>query len=986
MTNTNISPTTHNNSIFDVEGEIPQMMRDFNWADTPLGTPDTWSEVLKLSVSLCLNSRFPLILWWGDELTMLYNDPYRYHLQGKHPSALGRPGSEVWSEIWSVIGPMLNGVFTTGKATYSDDLQLFLERNGYPEETYHTFSYSAVKDTDGKIVGIFTPVSETTERVISERRLNTLGDIGRARAENERELLPQLADVISHNRMDFPFAAFYELDRDASQVKLLFQSGLDESAQQYLTAPSLTRAFFSSLNTGEATQFNDLDHFFPDLPKSILGFAAKTGIIAPVPTHSDGGWLLFFSALSPHSALNKDGISFYESVAREIAVALKEVRAYEQERKRAQMLTELDRAKTEFFSNVSHEFRTPLTLLLGPVEDLLSTQETSPQELKRQLLLVQRNAIRLQKLVNALLDFARIEAGRAEPSFTETNLSKLTASICSSFTSLMDNAGLEFSVNCDPQMAHVFVDPDMWEKIVLNLVSNAFKFTEHGSITISLAAENDYACLKVSDSGIGIPEHELPNTFKRFHRIKSSFARTHEGSGIGLALIKELIEMHRGEISVESSAKGTTFTVRIPLGSKHLPQELINAKTHLASTSIARDAFVQEAQRWGSADESLETSLKTPSPQSNMDITILLVEDNADMRDYVHNIIGDRWSVRRASNGVEALALLQKQQFDLIVSDVMLPKMDGFELLSIVRADQRWSDIPVLLLSARAGEEATVEGLNAGATDYLVKPFSPKELIARIGSALDAAKTRTISDLRKEIQTLAHLTSHELQEPVRTIKSYQRLLAVRYQDRLGSDADEFIEKCVQSAETIDRMVSDLWTYAHVGRFQQQDFVEVDTNRELGSALEELGAKIRERKAKIKHASLPKTVAIEEHVRILFRNMLDNALNFSKGSPEISIGVKPAEKAWVFSVEDNGKGIDEMDRGKVFAMFTRLHAKPSAEGSGMGLAICKRIIDNQGGRIWVEANSTGGASFFFTLPCIPSDLPLESKADPTEANQ
>ena len=268
----------------------------------------------------------------------------------------------------------------------------------------------------------------------------------------------------------------------------------------------------------------------------------------------------------------------------------------ETEKRRADMLAALDRAKTDFFSNVSHEFRTPLTLMLGPIDEALAEPGAALQG--ESLETVQRNALRLLKLVNTLLDFSRMEAGRVRASFEPVDLAVLTADLASAFRSAMERGGLRFDVDCPPLAEPVYVDHDMWEKIVLNLISNAFKFTFAGNITVSLRQLDGAARLTVSDTGVGIPQAELPLLFERFHRIEGQRSRTHEGSGIGLALVQELVKLHAGSITVASELdRGTTFTVSVPLGNAHLPSDRLAASV-LPSTSVGPEAFVQEALRW----------------------------------------------------------------------------------------------------------------------------------------------------------------------------------------------------------------------------------------------------------------------------------------------------------------------------------------------------------------------------------------------------
>src|SRR6185436_7989779 len=365
-------------------------------------------------------------------------------------------------------------------------------------------------------------------------------------------------------------------------------------------------------------------------------------------------------------------------------------------------LAEIDRAKTAFFSNVSHEFRTPLTLLLGPTQDALASPD---QALRGEALeSVHRNALRLLKLVNALLDFSRLEAGRVEAVYEPVDLSALTRDLASGFRSAVERAGLAFHFESDEIAQPAFVDRGLWEKIVLNLLSNAFKFTFQGAISVTLRQTPGHYELAVADTGVGIPENELPHVFERFRRVEGARARTHEGSGIGLALVQELARMHGGEAAVTSApGQGSTFTVTIPRGSAHLPAERIRAAAPDGASALpAIRAFVEEAVRW--ADQ--EADVEAPPGAAR----ILVVDDNADMRAYLGRILGARWAVETQPDGVAALAAALARPPDLVLSDVMMPALDGFGLLDALRAEESTRHVPVVLLSARAGEEARIEG------------------------------------------------------------------------------------------------------------------------------------------------------------------------------------------------------------------------------------------------------------------------------------
>jgi signal transduction histidine kinase/CheY-like chemotaxis protein len=480
-------------------------------------------------------------------------------------------------------------------------------------------------------------------------------------------------------------------------------------------------------------------------------------------------------ALNPYRPLDVSYAGFLNLVAGQIAASISNARAYEEEKKRAEALAEIDRAKTAFFSNVSHEFRTPLTLMLGPLQDLLSRSQThlSPTA-AQQLELVNRNGARLLRLVNTLLDFSRIEAGRVKAVYQATDLAAFTAELAGVFRSATERAGLGLVVDCRQTKEIAYVDRDMWEKIVLNLVSNAFKFTFDGEIEVTLNQVGNSAELRVCDTGVGIPPEEIPRLFDRFHRVPNARSRTHEGTGIGLALVHELVRLHGGSMRVDSMlGRGTTFFVSIPLGQDHLAAEQIGGQRTLASTATGANPFVQEAIRWlpdsdASNEDELplqEELLPVPCPQGSVTSDrrrVLIADDNADMRQYLSRLLAERYEVVAVSDGQLALESIEKQAPDLVLSDIMMPNLDGFGLLRALRSNSETKTVPVILLSARAGEEARVEGVDAGADDYLVKPFSARELLARVQTHLELAQVREEANdlLRKNEERLrAFLTA-----------------------------------------------------------------------------------------------------------------------------------------------------------------------------------------------------------------------------------
>ncbi len=741
--------------MFDGIGELPGLMAAMEWGKTLLGPEQDWPQSLRSALSICVGSRFPIAIYWGPQLALLYNDAWSPILGAKHPWALGRAAKDVWPEIWDAIEPLFQQVMTKGESTYSEDSLLLMHRHGYTEECYFNFTFTPIRDERGHVGGVFNAVIETTYRVISERRSGVLRELSErvVAARSADEVCQLAAASLARAQHDVPFCALY-LVEDASRARLAGCAGLtagSSAAPEHLpfNGPAVW-PFDVARATGKILTVKDLHE--RNLPGGAWPEPPREALIVPIVTGGGGppaGFLVL--GASPRRAVDDEYKQFAERVASHVAMALSSATAYEQERKRAEALTELDKAKTLFFSNVSHEFRTPLTLMLGPTEDLLSGTHGALAEGQRpQLELLHRNAVRLQKLVNNLLDFSRIEAGRFQAVYAPVELAELTRDLASVFRSAVERAGLTLTVDCPPLAEPVYVDRDLWEKVVLNLLSNALKFTFEGGIEVSLRSVEDSVVLRVKDTGVGVPAAEVPRLFERFHRVEGTRARTHEGSGIGLALVQELTKMHGGEIRAESQlGVGTTFTVTLPKGAAHLPEERLGVAGDAARVKGA-EAFVEEALRW-----SPQRADAVAQPSGAARERVLLADDNTDMREYVQRLLEPHWAVEAVADGEAALLSARAHPPDVILTDVMMPKLDGFGLLRALRSDALTRGIPVVLLSARAGEESTLEGLEAGADDYLVKPFSARELCARVRTQLEIARLRRGAEAeRDQLRTL----------------------------------------------------------------------------------------------------------------------------------------------------------------------------------------------------------------------------------------
>lgn len=827
-------------------------MRSHAWAASPLGSPEDWPQSLKTIVRVMLDSRYAMWMAWGPELTFFCNDAYLPTVGLKRDWVLGARSDRVWREIWPDIGPRIDSVLASGKATWDEGLLLFLERSGFTEETYHTFSYSPVYDDGMHIAGMLCVVTEVTDRVIGERRLRVLRDLAAQSVgvESVDDSCQRAMQVLAQYPNDLPFAALYLTSESAAT-----DSTADEPAQVRRAAvsrplpedwfpPSLDVVGGQALwNLGELLERQAGGQREGPGGQIVSGLPQR-GLVVPaapwpdpvpgavvLPLRSSGqerlvGFLI--AGVSPRVAFDEAYGSFLDLIASQVVSAISNARAYELERGRAEALAEIDRAKTTFFSNVSHEFRTPLTLMLGPVEDMAADPQV-PDTVRNRLDVLHRNSLRLLKLVNSLLEFSRIEAGRIQASFEPTDLGAVTRDLVSTFGSAIELAGLELRQQISQSMQPVYVDRDMWERIVLNLLSNAFKYTHQGEIGIEVSQSPTHAVFSVRDTGIGIPTEAIPRLFDRFYRVEGARGRTHEGTGIGLSLVHELVRLHGGSVAVESEVgKGTTVTIRIPLGCAHIPPERIGARRpDLPPASSAR-AYVQEALRWlpdsksaANADDGLQFTSRAapasrdPAVREKPAARVLVADDNADMRDYVRDLLGSFYAVEVVSDGVAALEAARRSTPDLIISDVMMPRMDGFELVRRLRAEPSLREVPTILLSARAGEESVIEGLEAMADDYLVKPFSARELLARVGAQLQLGRLRREAAAREQA---LRLTAEALlrQAPLgiyvvdadfrlREINPTAEFAFRHVQDPIGRDFDEVIH-AIRPKEYADEIV------------------------------------------------------------------------------------------------------------------------------------------------------------------------------------
>ncbi|EPX55356.1 hypothetical protein D187_009351 [Cystobacter fuscus DSM 2262] len=937
-------------------GEMGARMRALDWSHTAVGPVEGWPQSLRTAVSILLNSRFPMMIHWGKELTQFYNDAYAPSLGSKHPGALGQAAYPWWSEIWDVLEPMFERVLA-GEATWYTD-QLFLpNRHGFVEEAYFTLSHSPIRDESGGINGIFLAVTETTAQVLGGRRLRALKALGEA-CENPPstwEACQRAARVLEDYRHDVPFALFYL--RDGGILRRAALVGLEETSP---AAPEVVPEDAGSgtepvwplalvARSGEPLTLEDVEARAGALPGGPWPETPRYALVLPLGEASEASAGVLVVGISPRRPLDADYRSFLSLVAGQVTTALARARRAEEERRQADAAAELDRSKTAFFSNVSHELRTPLTLLMGPLEDALADTAQSLTGTQRERVdLAWRGARRLLKLVGMVLDFSRMDARRMHAALEPTDLSALTAGCASTFEAAFQKAGVRLVIDCPPLPGLMRVDREAWEKIVLNLVSNAFKFTFAGEVRVSLRWSEGRVELAVADTGTGIPEAELPRLFERFHRVKGTRGRSVEGSGIGLALVRELARMHGGEVRAESTpGQGSTFFVT-------LPARLEPGEVSTPPGPLAR-AFVQEAEGW------LESP---PAPSSGPRAGlahVLLAEDNADMRAHLRRLLEEAgYTVEAVADGQAALERARARPPELVLSDVMMPGLDGFELLRALKDHAPTSHTPVILLSARAGQEAIVEGLAAGASDYLVKPFSARELLARVEGALKTERARS------DLDAFAGRIAHDL----RNLLAPLSMLSERIRDSSDERARWAGERLERITRRAYNLLDGMLTFSQAGSAAKASHGAVsvravadDVAEDLSGARTRVGAVLELQDVEDVHVTLPRGL-----LYVVLANLLTNAFKFMEGRPErrVEVTARAEGAGCVLTVRDTGPGISAAALPRIFEPFYRAPGA-TASGHGIGLATVRRILKAHGGEVSVQSVVDQGTTFTVWMP-------------------
>lgn len=931
-----LAGTPSRDSVFACAGEMAERCAAHDWSSTPVGPPADWPRSLRTVVAMVLRSRFPMIVTWGEEFVMIYNDSYIATLGSKHPGALGSRLPDEFAEIWDIIGPQQTAVLHAEGTQFDEDIPFVLERGSGLEETFYTFSWSHVPaDEPGAGPGgVLTVLSERTAEVVGARRLRLLNTL-RARTADLTDpalAITECLGVLAGAGADLVHGAMYVPDEAGRLVR-----GHDFGVLPHpLSAPGVTPpvALACWEDQAVATETTGL----------------TTSVALPVRARDQMAGVLL---LVPHPLrpLDRDHHEWLALLAAQVTQAVGHATARADELSRIRALSEIDAAKTDFLSNISHEFRTPLTLLLGPLEDALETAEGSLSQ--PQLRSMHTNATRLLRLVNDLLDVAQMDLDPRDPSFEPVDLTAATHDLLLPFEEASLRAGLVFVTDLE-DIGVVATDPAMWEATVINLVANAIKYTPRGIVEVTLSTQDDLLVFEVSDTGVGIPEHEQELVFERFHRVKGPDAISAEGTGLGLALVAESVRAMGGSVALDSEpGRGSRFTVTVALTrADHRPT--------LRRSPIAAEILAQDLAPPAVVPADVETSGVVHDQDAP---TIVVVDDNVAMRERMAHVLGTLGRVVTCQDGLEAIEVLNRIPADLVVTDLMMPRLDGLGLVHHLRADPRHSTLPILVLSARAGSDTATSALDSGADDYVVKPFTTAELLARCRSTLEMSRLRADRAAAAARNSVLAGVSHELQTPLAVIISALDLIVTCVDDE--TMRTEAARRAASRVIVLDRLVRQFLDWSRMTAGSEIEIRRSDVA--LGELLDRVVAEhpvavVRD-ETKTERAVVTCDLLRTEQI---LHTLLTNARQAGATRVEVRvISENGPDGVPAFDIEvlDDGRGVDAaMSRG----LFTPTSAHATQGTVGIGLAVSRATARAQGGDLRLGSSDQHGSIFVLRL--------------------
>ena len=717
-------------------GRMGALMRSHDWSRSPLGDPRHWSDTLKAAVATCLASQFPMVIWWGTDLVMLYNDAWQPILgDTKHPAGLGRPGQESWPETWPIVGRQFEDALR-GVASWSEDLLLASDRHGYLEECYFTYSHSPLRDASGAVVGVQSVVSETTKQVLDARRLRLLRDLSSSTIDAAAapapldEVCASLIARLTVRNPDVPFAILYlgEGDRGMRRVAA---AGIDAArfpaavgagdADPWGIAEALRRR--AAVATDQAALGERLPGgVWPEPTRELVALPLyRPGVI-------DEPRGVLVVGINSRLRLDERYRDFLGLVAAQLKGTVSALRAREQEKRAALLMDSLlvkeraaradaeraARLKDEFLAILSHELRTPLSAVIGWAH-ILRQDLRSPERAAAAVEVIERNAQHQARLITDLLDVSRIVSGNMRVELAPLDLVGVIQTAIASLVPEAERKGVAIDRVLAPVAGTVRGDAHRLEQVFGNVLSNAVKFSARGDrVLVELVDGGSQATIRISDDGEGIAAEFLPHLFEPFRQGDATTSRRHGGLGLGLSIVKQLVGLHGGEVRANSDGpgRGAVFLITLPLSP-------LGAEADSARAAIRRAGDGQPSQLLG--------------------LKVLVLDDEPDALAGIRRLLEDsKTEVNTASTADEALELLARGRYDAIVSDIAMPGRDGYAFITEVRA--RGIATPAIALTAFARREDRTKAISSGFQAHVTKPVNRAELLATIAYfAHDAA-------------------------------------------------------------------------------------------------------------------------------------------------------------------------------------------------------------------------------------------------------
>ncbi len=968
--------------LFARGGSVGASMRAHDWSRTELGPVVAWPQALRIALGECLGARSPAFVFWGPSFIQLHNDAARPLAGGGR--VLGAALDRAATPLFQAIRPELQRVLEGADVGAKEDELVTIERNGVREEAYFTFSFAPIRLETGTIAGVFVSAIDQSRKVRAERRMALLRELAlrAADAGDELTVCRRAARVLDAHSRDVPFALIYARADDGT-LQLAAQTGLADDDPRLVTGAWPIEEAIARKQSLWVIQGKHLGA----LPGGPWPEPARGALVVPLGSTANGApAAVLVAGSSPRLPSDAEYRDFLEQLAAQLLLLLRAARAQRESTARDESRGQLERAKAAFFSSIVHQFRTPLALIASNIEDAIASRGHALTG--EALDAVRRSTARMGKTINALLEFSRIEAGRAQSLFAPTDLAAVTVELANAFRATIERAGLSLIVDCAPLSEPVYVDSAAWEKIVLNLLSNALKYTHRGEIRIGLTQEQGHAVLTVQDTGVGIPEPETLRVFDRFYRVPGAHGRSHEGTGAGLAVVHELVRLHRGDVAVTSKlGQGSTFTVRIPRGFAHLPREQVVHAPRPRSGEGAAKAFIEEARHWLVRDPDRRASEAAPELAT---ARVLLINDNAELREYLAELLRRAFGeVRAVADAGRALELARVGWPEIILSDLTMPGFDGLGLARALRADERTRAIPIILLTAPLEGGSGLAGLDQLADDYLTKPFSGQELIARVRTQLEMARIR--SDVvryrlaREHLQSLMEtrdefisVASHELRTPLAALQMQVQGLT---RGPAGARLDPVVKRRLQAADrSVERIVELVNHLIEASNLAAGRLSLVPVRTSLGDVIDDAVQRLQPAIARS-----GSTVSVDVGANIIgfwdkqrvgqvVTHLLSNALKYGEGRPIEIHGDSAAGRAR-FSIRDSGVGIAQEELQRIFRRFERGAAPYHYGGFGLGLWMAEQIVVAMGGTLRVESEKGRGSLFTVDLPLHWAEAPL-----------